>query len=988
MLFSFHDDSKEKKNSGSLLGFLFNPRLGNDIKPLVHETRLFVRLLAMILASCELFPKDHPALTDDNEPISFADVVRLSWTRLSFTREGIPQIALFIAVYGCLIFSFLFVVTLITSFFVVPAHADDSIFTSPTTTDWGHSWLRYLFFGEPIKISLENSTSVSGCTMQSGIAAMLSFYSSAVLVLAGFILLYHLTTMIVDTAHTGKFMGQANQVWAPIRLVIAIGLLVPIATGSGSSSNCNISGYNTAQYIVIKVAEMGSGLASNAWVKFLDALSSSEAGTSCTDGSPSCPKVTSEAGTFARTMIVNYACAYINNAQTASAGGELSADNNFDYISQPTTNISWGSRPTTYYFGMHTGDKQQFCGGISVLPVPSDPYTAVYDAQLTVVNKYLKDFDRVAQKAFGYYANQNTIEPTDALQEVPALIDNFSKDLQSAVDSSIATADGHAKEKFGGTTSDSIYSKTGWLSAGAWFNTIAKIQSQRSGAIHNALPKALPPLIASLNDKDTKGVKSTKERTVNAVAALSAALDLNITTQNFDATTASKAGIDEKGVFKTIMSFINPVDMIAYLIELGGRVTGILTDSGEISLRFNETQNPLWELAAFGQGFVTAGTWFITFSALASISAEAAQGAKDGNIDAAVVNSLTAGGAGALAGAAIGTLKVAANLLSMMAGLFFMMGFTIGYILPLFPFFRFFFGALTWIVAVFEAVVSAPLFALAHMTPYGEGLFGNGGAKRGYFQLLQILLRPILMIFGLGAGFLLFNVAINFLNAMFAVAAAGTGALTGGTPAIARLVYMILYCGLAYICANTCFQTIGMFPQKALVWLGGGMHEERMGDPGKMGAIAGAIASHGLQQASTGLSGFGGKKIKEIAASNQAAQDKAAALEAAKETKDWRASMLASQNSGNISGNGAEAAQNPKVEKSEAAAPGGLITPPSETGNPQNPMHQEDHGGFRGHTVFGDDGKPTGGGGGSAGGGAGGGAGKSNTAGSNSNFSK
>jgi conjugal transfer/type IV secretion protein DotA/TraY len=47
-------------------------------------------------------------------------------------------------------------------------------------------------------------------------------------------------------------MGKrANQIWAPIRLVFAIGLLVPIN-----------GGMNSGQYIVIKVAELGSGMAS------------------------------------------------------------------------------------------------------------------------------------------------------------------------------------------------------------------------------------------------------------------------------------------------------------------------------------------------------------------------------------------------------------------------------------------------------------------------------------------------------------------------------------------------------------------------------------------------------------------------------------------------------------------------------------------------------------------------------------------------------
>ena len=72
--------------------------------------------------------------------------------------------------------------------------------------------------------------------IQSALQHALSIYSGAVLVLAGMILLYHLLGMVAETAHTGKPMGRANQIYAPIRLVLAIGLLVPMAGGLNGRS--------------------------------------------------------------------------------------------------------------------------------------------------------------------------------------------------------------------------------------------------------------------------------------------------------------------------------------------------------------------------------------------------------------------------------------------------------------------------------------------------------------------------------------------------------------------------------------------------------------------------------------------------------------------------------------------------------------------------------------------------------------------------------
>ena len=80
--------------------------------------------------------------------------------------------------------------------------------------------------------------------------------------MAAIILFYHLASMVVETAHHGVVMGKrANQIWAPIRLVVAIGLLVPIS-----------GGLNSGQYIVIQIAQWGSNLASQTWGVFVKQL--------------------------------------------------------------------------------------------------------------------------------------------------------------------------------------------------------------------------------------------------------------------------------------------------------------------------------------------------------------------------------------------------------------------------------------------------------------------------------------------------------------------------------------------------------------------------------------------------------------------------------------------------------------------------------------------------------------------------------------------
>ena len=108
-------------------------------------------------------------------------------------------------------------------------------------------------------------------------------YSMALLVIAMIIFLYFVVAIVMETAQTGTPFGRRfNGVWAPIRLVVAIGLLVPImGTGGGAS------GLNAAQYIVLHAAKYGSVFASNGWFMFMETLYTVSGGTSTDNNDPS-----------------------------------------------------------------------------------------------------------------------------------------------------------------------------------------------------------------------------------------------------------------------------------------------------------------------------------------------------------------------------------------------------------------------------------------------------------------------------------------------------------------------------------------------------------------------------------------------------------------------------------------------------------------------------------------------------------------------------
>lgn len=89
----------------------------------------------------------------------------------------------------------------------------------------------------------------SDTAVQAGLHALLGFYSTAMMIIAVIIVVYYTITVVGESAQSGTPFGRRfNGLWAPIRLVMALGLLVPLG-----------GGLNTAQYLVLNVAKLGSG---------------------------------------------------------------------------------------------------------------------------------------------------------------------------------------------------------------------------------------------------------------------------------------------------------------------------------------------------------------------------------------------------------------------------------------------------------------------------------------------------------------------------------------------------------------------------------------------------------------------------------------------------------------------------------------------------------------------------------------------------------
>lgn len=281
--------------------------------------------VAQVYRGVRLLPEGHPYLNPSEiGNFSIPDVVRAAGIRLKYRRDTIDQVVIFyVILLGMVLIAFQ-TLLLVIGVFAPQAMAMSlsGYFGNPHLTTGANAYQDLAFimldrvFGVP---GIFNScvSMATPCYMaapddqwataqtvykppvfpwpfHNALHAMFAFYSTGLLVIGMMILLYLVIVIIAETAQTGVPFGKRfNKVWAPIRLVAALGLLIPVSYGM-----------NSAQYIVLYAAKLGSNFATNGWFVFNAALTN---GRMTTDNMIAFSK-TPNIGPLIQFMMLAHAC--------------------------------------------------------------------------------------------------------------------------------------------------------------------------------------------------------------------------------------------------------------------------------------------------------------------------------------------------------------------------------------------------------------------------------------------------------------------------------------------------------------------------------------------------------------------------------------------------------------------------------------------------------------------------------------------------------
>ena len=595
-----------------------------------------------------------------------------------------------------------------------------------------------------------------------GLGEMFFVYNAGLLVLAGFLLVYHTVAGTVDTAREGRF-GFGG--WEIVRIVAAVALMAPLP-----------GGLNGGQHAVLGLAQLGGDFAGAVWRPF--------SSTVFAQGEVAAPR---PSGTGVRRVLTQVLLMELCRAaanQAAAQAGEA-----------PYVTRTMDGDVAIYYRGARRGIPVRLCGAIHFAGLDEEGARgAAARGHRRALAGVRPDLAALGERLAAHYV-AGAADYGEPLPDVEALLraSGVAERYGEIVNRVLTSAVSEQREAVAAAVARDAEASS-WLSAASYFNTLAHQWGRFQAAAYH-LPEASAPIAA------LEHVSPAADSAVKGVtAALAASREYPVS--------LVPAALTGVGAVAGGGAGVPLADGVLDFIEFE-------------SVMVAQSGNPIADLANLGHSLIN---WSL-------------------GIMAALIG--VAGGSGLVKGVPfLGGLDVFAStwpvvdgVVSTLLGILLIAGVVLAYLVPALPFIRFLFGIVGWIVAVVVAVLAVSVFLAAHVTRGDGDRLTTNATRQGWLFLPGLILRPVLMLFGLILGYFVFVAGIELLNLVWlpqlrdAHALAQLG-LVGGVAMLA------LYVMLCYGLMNASFKLIELLPGAVLGWIGG--RDET--DGAEAGVVAGVAA--------------------------------------------------------------------------------------------------------------------------------------------------
>lgn len=846
-----------KISAGKIALYALNPfDFGQSFRGLQYLLAMLVQIFARILISVGLIAPDHPARRPGGA-LGYRLFALLEEARVNLlpvkvfleksTAKGLSDIRV-IAARQYMVFSAivgLFATGLLTVLMEISRWVFGAAYAFAATETTGIS-----MGGCPLIASGSSVAAVpdyaSACldgifgtapnsaasVAQSGLGTMLSAYSSMMLVFAGIIVLWIIISAVAETARSGIPFGKGfNHIWAPIRLIVALGLLVPIGFG-----------LNSGQYIVVSLAKWGSQQATQIW----NAYAAQMIGTS---GLASVSYDTASNQNFVATnfeialcsAIQNAACGSGTNCQitqtpylpnVAQTGAVVQAaappPGTNPLVNPAITEIKWhvpGSNTAPAPNGISIpGDAASYpvCGDLTIKTSPSNPSSQppipgtaaafAQTAQTTIMTQQnyndkqlVSILQPIAQEVVSdtQTMGQSSLAPLSPSQ-TNQIIAEYSAASQAYQSAQTSTISGALQIYNNSLQSSQVAAQQGgWLYAPVWLMNIVNANALISDATHNIATASGPVA----NPPSSDGTLFPNDPTAEKQWELAQQIVAQASSANVVAPTSADT--------------------------TGTNILNTLTN-----LTNTTTKNPLAAAGVYGRDMMVTGFFLIQPQNIQDCFLTGGTFAPGGvckQIKTAIPTNMQ--GVSGLPTTDISgnnnPLINQSNNNQEMHGMLYPIGMvmiSMGFLLVMLtfiPFSRFILGVLNWIVGIFEAILAIPLVSLSLLATGGEG-FATQQFTADIWLLTGTILRPILMAIGVVISITAFNDIMQITNLLFGPNIQSMP-LTSDNSYLSLGIYVAIYGSLAYTLANSSFKLIDMMPNWVMNWIGARM-ESRVDD--------------------------------------------------------------------------------------------------------------------------------------------------------------
>jgi conjugal transfer/type IV secretion protein DotA/TraY len=591
------------------------------------------------------------------------------------------------------------------------------LLAKPDCTDIAWSWVLTMFGTEGTSCS---GSIIGAADVNTPYANAFAVLTAALAFFGGLFMAYHTVAGIVSSAYSGKVLGERwHQIWAPLRIVLGFGLLIPV---SGGFSSIHYILRDVVGVAAVQLANGVVGAYADTAFKSVDA-GVSQSKVSTMSGKDLADKFFDKeicAGVVSKMSsgwftIWPYTASHASNGQTIGNStywhygdcGVISVESVSGKANDGIFSTSEAQAALKAFDQKRKDATEKLRGKVAAL--------GFYDTLGTFIDEHSSSFDQAGATASAIkdLRKESIIKPgiQDALN---AAATEWNKSVGDAASTVFDTVSKKARESM-----KSDMPKYGFMVAGSYERSLSAI----SGLVSNVANVVAGTTVADFDD-------ATKNKVANAKMA---ALSSNAVDSNDKGMTDNNA--TNSDVISGIMQTILPSNLENMY-------------TGQVSA------DPIGDMIMFGNNLLTIASYSILATALLA--------------GASVGTGQSIAGLVGL-GAVQGIFEYVSSWFSWILMIMIIVGLMHSFVLPMLPMIMIFTMGVSWLIMFMEGAIAGVLWAFVFIRMDGTEFFDQKQSP-GVGLLFNLLLRPALGMLAYCGMLLLLPALLNALNQVWQTA--------------------------------------------------------------------------------------------------------------------------------------------------------------------------------------------------------------------------